>query len=52
MVEIKFTGTSTENLVRQIQAFVEKVEIKEGGKRRGKHEKETAGSDNGDMGKE
>lgn len=52
MVEIKFTGTSIENLVRQIVAFADKVDIKEGSGKRGRHEKkETAGDNHGDLGK-
>lgn len=41
MIEIKFSGNSIENIIRQIVAFAEKVEVKEGGKKGGK--KETAG---------
>ena len=51
MIEIKFSGNSMENIVRQIQAFADKIELKEGGKKRGRHEKETAGGDHGDLGK-
>jgi len=29
VIEIKFSGTSMENIVRQIQAFAEKIEVKE-----------------------
>ena len=47
MIEIKFTGNSIENLIRQIAAFAEKVEVKEGGKKNGK----TAGSRDRDLGK-
>ena len=36
MIEIKFQGNSIENIVRQIVAFAEKIEIKEGGKKNGK----------------
>ena len=39
MIEIKFSGNSMENLLRQISAFAEKVEVKETPKR-GKHERE------------
>ena len=37
MVEMKFQGNNTENLIRQIVAFVERVELKETSKR-GRHE--------------
>ena len=39
MIEIKFQGNSMENLLRQISAFVEKIEVKETPKR-GKHERD------------
>ena len=39
MIEINFSGNSMENLLRQISAFAEKVEVKETPKR-GKHERE------------
>ena len=38
MVEIKFSGTTTENLIRQVQAFAERVEIRDA-KKAGKHER-------------
>ena len=38
MIEIKFQGNSMENIIRQIQAFIEKVELK-GERKRGRHEK-------------
>ena len=38
MIEINFQGNSVENLLRQIQAFTEKIEVKEM-KKRGRHEK-------------
>ena len=47
MIEIKFQGNSIENIIRQIAAFAEKVEVKEGGKKNGK----AAGSRDRDMGK-
>lgn len=47
MIEIKFQGNSIENIVRQITAFAEKIEVKEGGKKNGK----TAGPNNRDLGK-
>ena len=33
MIEIKFQGNSMENILRQIQAFTEKIEVKEVPKR-------------------
>lgn len=52
MITIEFTGTSIENLIRQIVAFADKVDIKEGSGKRGRHEKkEAAGGDHGDLGK-
>ena len=36
MITIEFTGNSIENIIRQIVAFAEKVEVKEGGKKNGK----------------
>ena len=54
MVEMKFSGSSTENLIRQIQAFAENVKfVKEGSGKRGRHEKkETPGCDNCNLGEE
>ena len=52
MIEIKFEGNNMENVLRQIQAFAERVEVKEV-KKRGKHEsgeKASAGEDHGDLG--
>ena len=37
MIEINFQGNSVENLLRQITAFVEKIDVKEVPKR-GRHE--------------
>ena len=52
MIEIKFSGNSMENIIRQIQAFAEKIEVKEV-KKRGKHEaKEAAGNRDRDLGEE
>ena len=50
MIEIKFSSNSAENLIRQIQAFVEKIEVKEAPKR-GKREKAPAGEDHSDLGR-
>ena len=50
MIEIKFVGTSMENVIRQIAAFMERTEEK-GVKKNVKREKgKAAGSDQGDMG--
>ena len=49
MITIEFQGNSMENIIRQIQAFTEKVEVKEA-KKRGKHEKQTDSEDHGDLG--
>lgn len=47
MIEIKFQGNSIENIIRQIAAFAEKVEVREGVKKNGK----SAGGRESDMGK-
>ena len=50
VIEINFQSNSVENLIRQIQAFVEKIEIKEV-KKRGRHEKgETTSGSDSDLG--
>lgn len=51
MIEIKFSGTSAENVLRQIVAFVEKAEEStKGAVKHGKQKKQTAGSADGDLG--
>ena len=47
MIEIKFSGNSTENLHRQIAAYLERIEIKEV-PRRGKHERKNKAADPGE----
>ena len=49
MVEIKFTGTSTENVIRQMEAFIERTKEKGDGKNG--RQKQTACSVKGDLGK-
>ena len=49
MIEIKFSGTSAENVLRQIEAFIEKAKEK-GDVKHGKQKKQTAGSADGDLG--
>ena len=49
VIEIKFSGTSAENVLRQIAAFLEKAEEKGDKNGRGK-KKQTAGGSQGDMG--
>ena len=49
MIEIKFSGTSAENVFRQIEAFVEKAKEK-GEIKNGKREKQTVSSGKGNMG--
>ena len=52
MISITFQATSMENLVRQLTAFVEKVDLEQKGvKKRGRREKgEAASGSDGDMG--
>ena len=48
MIEIKFSGTSAENVFRQIEAFVEKAKEKGDGKNG--RQKQTVSSVTGDVG--
>ena len=51
MITITFQGTSMDNVVRQIAAFIEKTDYEQKGeKQNGRKKKQAVGPDKGDMG--